>query len=141
MAAPLAPRSASSRPSPAPAPLVVQYVGFQDAPGRRDYVLLAQLGEKVREYTVYIDRASFEKRRALLQDGPDICYQKLLRELVDTDLAGPGRLRVSDEDLTRDHAAHAPPARRPNPRRIFVDAADESEASGEHAEVAARRVV
>jgi hypothetical protein len=99
-----------------PAQLVVQYVGFQDAAGRREYVLLAQLGEKVRKYTVSIAREAFAKRRALLQDGPDICYQKLVRALIDSEMVGAGRLAVTDADLTLYRDAHTPPLGRPHPR-------------------------
>ena len=100
--------------------LLVQYVGFQDAPDRREYVLLAQFGETVRQYTVWIARDAFDKRRALLQDGPDICYQKLMRALGDESVATTGRLAVTDADLTRYREAHAPPARRPPGTRNVI---------------------
>jgi hypothetical protein len=111
-------RTVLARGTPLPGAVVVQYVRFQDVPGRREFVLLVQAGDNVREYTVSIPLASFTKRRALLQDGPDICYQKLVRELTGTDLVGTARLTVTDDDLERYRDSHLPPARRPHPRRV-----------------------
>lgn len=102
--------------------MLVQYVGFQDAPGRREYALVAQSGDKIRKYTVWIASDAFAKRQALLQDGPDICYQKLMRALVDPELASAGRLAVTDADLALYRDAHNPPKGRSHPRRAFTDA-------------------
>lgn len=113
------------------AQLVVQYVGFHDAPGRREYVLLAQIGDRVRQYTLSIALEAFAERRALLQDGPDVCYQKLTRELVVAGLDGASRLPVSDADLLHYRDTHAPPARRPHPRRVVTDVASAGAGSNE----------
>ncbi|HEY7410898.1 MAG TPA: hypothetical protein VII13_09165 [Vicinamibacteria bacterium] len=110
-----------------PARLLVQYVGFHDAPGRREYLLLAQFGEKVRRYTVWIAHAAFVKRQALLQDGPDICYRKLMGVLVGSELVGEARVPVTDADLARYREAQAPPMGRPHSRRIVDDATPAAE--------------
>jgi hypothetical protein len=102
--------------------MLLQYVGFQDAPGRREYVLMAQSGDKVRKYTVWIASDAFAKRQASMQDGPDICYQKLARALIDPELATAVRLEVTDADLTHYREAHAPVKGRSHPRRPFADA-------------------
>ena len=104
-----------------PHPMLVQYVGFQDAPGRREYVLMAQSGDKVRKYTVWIASDAFAKRQASMQDGPDICYQKLARALVDPELATGARLEVTDADLILYREAHTPVKGRSHPRRPFAD--------------------
>jgi hypothetical protein len=116
MAMPAPPRRPAVRSTPPSAQVVLQYVGFQDTASHREYVLIAQMGDAVREYTVSIGREAFVMRKALLQDGPDICYRKLMHELS-LDGAGTARLRVSDDDLARYRESHAPPARRPHPRR------------------------
>jgi hypothetical protein len=116
-------------------------VEFHEHPGRRDYVFLVQLGDKVREYVVSIGRDAFVKRKALLQDGPDICYRKLVRELVDTDLTGSARLGVTDADLASYREAHAPPARRPHPRRIDETVAGESDEAEEKTGAGVGRVL
>lgn len=97
--------------------LLLQYVGFQDTPVRREYVLLAQIGDKSRRYTVWIEQAAFANRKALLQDGPDICFQKLQRELPESELAGTACIGVTEGDLARYRDAHTLPRRRaPTPR-------------------------
>lgn len=96
----------SNRGTPLPASLVVQYVGFQAAPGRREYLLLVQEGDNVRTYTVSIPLEAFSRRRALLQDGPDISYQRLVRALADSEPIAAGRLAVTNADLTSYRDAH-----------------------------------
>jgi hypothetical protein len=95
-----------------PVRVAIQYQGFLDAGGRREYALEAQRGDRRRRYIVWIDQAAFAERRALLQDGPDICYQKLLRELDTSQLEGDACLGVTDDDLTAYRDAHARPARK-----------------------------
>lgn len=96
----------------ATARIAIQYQGFQDAPGRREYALDAQRGDQRRRYTVWIEQAAFAARRALLQDGPDICYQKLLREIEASQLEGADCIGVTDGDLQAYREAHARPVRR-----------------------------
>jgi len=92
----------------------LEYLGFHNESDRREYLLRARFGEDVREYTVWIALAAFAARRALLQDGPDICFQKLSRELAVVELRGAARLAVTDDDLASYRSAHAVPARRPS---------------------------
>jgi hypothetical protein len=96
----------------APPRIAIQYQGFQDAPGRREYALDAQRGDQRRRYTVWIEQAAFAARRALLQDGPDICYQKLLREVATSQLEGADCMGVTDGELAAYRDAHARPVRR-----------------------------
>jgi hypothetical protein len=96
----------------APKPLAIQYLGFQNNGGRREYLLQARRGEQVGRYTVWIELASFSKGQALLQDGPDICYQKLLRELGDSEVEGSDGIGVTEADLAAYRAAHTVPGRK-----------------------------
>jgi len=95
----------------APLPTQLQYVGFEDTPSRREYILLARCGEATRRYTVWIDHKAFATRKALRQDGPDICYQRLQRELVESALGGTACIGVSEGDLATYREAHAPKRR------------------------------
>jgi hypothetical protein len=98
---------------------VVEYRGFRNTPDRREYVLLARAGPASREYTLWIATAAFAKRQALLQDGPDICYQKLRRVLSDSHLGDVACIAVTEDDLAEYRAAHAPRTRQggsPPPR-------------------------
>jgi hypothetical protein len=101
--------------------LTIEYLGFRNGQNRREYLLCARLGTEAREYTVWIANAAFSSGHALLQDGPDICYQKLHRNLVDVGLSDPLCVEVTPSELQEYRSAHAPPARRtsapPPPRR------------------------
>jgi hypothetical protein len=91
----------------------VEYVGFRTAEGRREYVLRSHLGTEVHEYTVGISLSAFTAGRVRLQDGPEICYLKVLREL-ETLEAGATRaphLTVTDAELADYVTAHTVPAR------------------------------
>ena len=99
-------RSALNPPGPAYAPqLLLQYVGFEDTPKRREYVLLARLHDETRQYMVWIEQSAFTARKALRQDGPDICYQRLRRELADA-LVGTESFGITEGDLAGYREAH-----------------------------------
>jgi hypothetical protein len=70
------------------------------------------LGTASCEYTVWIAHSAFAAGHALLQDGPDICYQKLRRELVDVELTDGQRFEVTAGELQEYRTAHLPPQRR-----------------------------
>ena len=106
---PAPPHVAPRSPAAAPARVAVRYLGFHDVSDRREFTLDAQRGDEVRRYAVRIELAAFSTRKALLQDGPDICYQKLLREIVDSGLPGPDDIDVTEDDLVAYRTAH--PAR------------------------------
>jgi len=94
--------------------LSLEYMGFRNGRDRREYVLCARLGTDSCEYTVWIANAAFTAGHALFQDGPDICYQKLRRELADTELPGGRSFEVTKSELLEYRVAHAPPQRRPS---------------------------
>ena len=92
--------------------IAIRYLGFHDIQDRREYGLEARRGAEARGYTLWIELAAFSRRQALLQDGPDICYQKLLRELAGSELQGSDRIAVTEGDLAAYRESHARPARR-----------------------------
>ena len=63
-------------------------------------------------YTLWIEQSAFSSRNALLQDGPEICYQKLLRELSDGELQGSEGMAVTESDLASYKETHARPVRK-----------------------------
>lgn len=103
---------ADAKPTP-PQPINIRYLGFQDVDGFRRYTLQAQRGPVVQRYTVSIELAAFSKKQALLQDGPDICYQKL-RELSADELHPGGDVEVTEADLAAYRETHSR-----TPRRTF----------------------
>jgi hypothetical protein len=109
--------------------IAIQYRGFQDVAGRRQYALHAQSGDRTSHYTVCIELAAFARREALLQDGPDISYQKLLRELGGSVPPGSDSIEVTAGDLAAYRETHAAPVRKsfsasrnPQPARAEADA-------------------
>jgi hypothetical protein len=92
--------------------LTLEYLGFRNGRDRREYLLCARSGTEAREYTVWIANAAFTAGRALYQDGPDISYQKLLRELAHLELTGARCVEVTESELLDYRTAHAPPTRR-----------------------------
>ena len=102
-------------PKPLPPPLknlTIEYLGFRNADDRREFRLCARVGAEAREFTFWISHAAFAAGWALIQDGPDICYQKLRRELVGAELAGESYVEVTRNELSEYRAAHAPATRR-----------------------------
>jgi hypothetical protein len=102
-----APRPAA----PAARHLSLEYLGFRSARDRREFLFCARWGAESCEYTVWIANAAFAAGRALFQDGPDLCFQKLRRELADAEPTG-GTLEVTESELAEYRNAHAPPQRR-----------------------------
>ena len=92
--------------------LSLEYLGFRNARERREFVLRARLGSASCNYTVWIANAAFATQKALLQDGPDICYQKLLRELADVELMDGQCVEVTESELREYRTAHQAPQRR-----------------------------
>lgn len=92
--------------------LILEYRGFRNVRDRREYRLRARLGTASCEYTVWIANAAFAAGQALLQDGPDICYQKLRRDLVGVKLTDGQYVEVTASELQRYRTEHLPPQRR-----------------------------
>ena len=86
----------------------LEYLGFFDTGAEREYSLAVQDGANDRRtFTMVIANRDFDSRAARYQDGPDICYQKLLAVLS---VAGAfdQRIILSEEDLYHYRHAHAP---------------------------------
>lgn len=100
--------------SAAPKPVTVRYLGFHDVPGRREYMLDAQRGHQTDRYryTLWIEQTAFSSHHARLQDGPEICYQKLLRELCDAELSGSDGMAVTESDMACYRETHTRPVRK-----------------------------
>jgi hypothetical protein len=77
--------------------------------------LRARLGDDEREYVIAIAQSAFAERRLALQDGPDICFQRLSRELVGGVLVPAALMTISDEELSAYQVAHTAPPRRGSP--------------------------
>ncbi len=90
----------------------LEYRGFRTTESRREYTVRARLGREERDYVVAIPHAAFADRRVSLQDGPDICFQHLRRELSAGTLADLGWLEITDQELADYRAAQKTVSRR-----------------------------
>ena len=105
--------SVSPKPAvPAARHLSIEYLGFRNGRDRREYLLCARWGDESSDYTVWIACSAFASGHALFQDGPDICFQKLRRELEKAEPTGHRTLEVTASELLDYRVAHAPPQRR-----------------------------
>lgn len=95
----------------------VEYVGFSANTATREYTLRArQAAEDSLTFTLVIPNEAFLSHRVRYQDGPEICFLKLQREILACSGGLPqARLTVTDADLEEYRTAHAPrpPQRRP----------------------------
>ena len=97
----------------------VEYVGFTTKGAHRVYALRIRRGatEPV-DVNVLIATTAFTSGRVRYQDGPEVCFLKLQKELLAAaDGKTPKEYSVSDADLADYKAAHSPkpPQRRPRP--------------------------
>jgi hypothetical protein len=99
-----------------PRPLTIRYLGFECTSEGRSYRLRVDRGsDDPRLYTVSVPSEAFDSRRARFQDAPEMCMQRLQRELdVNAELP-PGAALVitaSDLDQYRETQQRRSPARK-----------------------------
>ena len=95
--------------------LSVEYVGFKTDGDHRQYTLRARTAETSRDFSVNIPNALFVAGRAKFQDGPELAYQKLQREMAAHDNEpSADTFTVTEAEFEAFKEAHRPQAR---PRR------------------------
>ncbi len=94
----------------------LEYRGFRNTAVSREYLLLGRLLDDEREYVVAIEHAAFAARHVSFQDGPDICFQRLRRELLGQALVPLPPLTITHVELAAYRTAHTPLT----PRRAAV---------------------
>ena len=100
--------------SPAPSPgrsVRVEYLGFQNVDAHREFRFRVYAPDGFRELRSRIANDAFVARRVSPQDGPDVCYQKLLRAIAAGEMPGPGVITIDDGDLVRYREEHTHVAR------------------------------
>jgi hypothetical protein len=93
----------------------IRYLGFEATRAGREYTLSVERDGQSCFFVLVIPHAAFAARRARFQDGPDLCFAKLQRDLAaDPALAPRAALIVSDTDLAlyRDAQTKRVPERR-----------------------------
>jgi len=101
---------ADARPtSRANRPPIPRYLGFEITSEGRVYALQVIREEEARTFRFLIRHAAFAARETRFQDAPDLCYQRLGRELsADPDLPSESRFEVTREELLDYRIAHEP---------------------------------
>jgi hypothetical protein len=91
----------------------VEYLDFQNVAEHREFRLRAYGPHGSTEYRLRIAIAAFRAGRVRLQDGPDVCYQKVLRAVAAGEMASPAVITIDDVDLARyrDDHTHVPERR------------------------------
>lgn len=96
---------------PVPSPFVrvrAEYVDFQDVAERREFKLRVYGRDGSTEVRFAIATAAFGAERVSLQDGPDVCYQKLLRVIAAGETAGPEVTTIDGAELASYRETHTP---------------------------------
>jgi hypothetical protein len=90
----------------------VQYVGFEAKTLEREYsFVVRRASNEISEFTLTIGNEAFGARGVRFQDAPEICSQRLHRELAVFGNHPPeAHYRISDSDLDDYRTAHAPKA-------------------------------
>jgi hypothetical protein len=84
----------------------VEYLDFQSFPEHREYRLAVYGPDGPAEFRFRIAIAAFAAGRVRLQDGPDVCYQKLLRAVAAGETASPDLATIDDLELASYREAH-----------------------------------
>jgi hypothetical protein len=95
-------------PPPSPRSFVrVEYLDFKGVPDHREYRLAVWRPEGPTEFRFRIATAAFDAGRVRLQDGPDVCYQRLLRDVAAGETAIPDVVTIDEAELASYRVAHA----------------------------------
>ena len=84
----------------------VEYLDFKNVPDHREYRLAVCGPDGPAEFRFRIPVAAFGAGRVRLQDGPDVCYQKLLRAVAAGETASPAVVTIDDVELASYREAH-----------------------------------
>ena len=88
--------------------LQLRYLGVIPQEGYVEYGFRIENRDKVtRDVILTIDHTFFSENRLLLQEAPDLCYQKVLTDLVnEAGLHINGRMAVTASDILQYRDAH-----------------------------------
>src|SRR5512143_531841 len=95
----------------------VEYIDRRDVPEHREYRFRIYGLDGSTEVRMSIANVAFDAGRVRMQDGPDVCYQKLLRAITAGETPGPGVIPIADGDLLsyRDEHVHVAKRRKRTP--------------------------
>ena len=91
--------------------MYIQYVGFDTSATSRIYSFhVIDVPHEVREFTIKVQSEAFRRDCLSLQDGPAICFARLVRELgVQTaESRAEASLNIDDRDINDYLGQHRP---------------------------------
>jgi len=100
---------------------IVQFVGYEVRPLAREYKFTVRENKtEPRQFTLTIDNAAFDGRRARFQDAPDICSLRLRKELAaDANYPVTTHFQITDEELDDYRGRHSPkPSSSPYKKKV-----------------------
>lgn len=96
-------------PPPPPGPFVrIEYLDFQNVAEHREFRLRVYGPEGSTQFRFRIAIAAFDAGRVRLQDGPDVCYQKLRQAVAAGETASLDVITIDEADLASYREAHTP---------------------------------
>jgi len=84
----------------------VEYLDFKTSPDHREYRFAVYGPDEQAECRFRIATAAFAAGRVRLQEGPDVCYQKLLQAVAAGATPGPDVVTIDDLELASYLVAH-----------------------------------
>jgi hypothetical protein len=84
----------------------IEYLGFQNVDEHREFRLRAHGPDGPTEFRLRIAIAAFGAGGVRLQDGPDVCYQKVLRAVTAGETASPDVITLDEAELATYRKAH-----------------------------------
>jgi hypothetical protein len=94
-------------PQTPPGPFVrIEYLDFQSLAEHREFRLRVYGADGSTEFRFRIANAAFHAGRLRLQDGPEVCYQKLVRAVAAGEATSREVITIEDADLARYREAH-----------------------------------
>jgi hypothetical protein len=90
----------------------IEYLNYESAADYREYRFALHSPEGTAEARVRTPVSAFAANGVLLQDGPDVCYQRLLQMTSTGELPDRGVILLDDAGLAAYREAHMPAPRR-----------------------------
>ena len=88
--------------------LQVRYLGMTSQPKHSEYGFqIENKDESTRQVIMTISHSCFRTNQLMIQEAPDLCYQKMLMDLTNEDLQPiRNRIPVTESDIAQYRASH-----------------------------------
>lgn len=84
----------------------IEYLDFQSLAEHREFRLRVYGSDGSTEFRFRVPNAAFHDGRVRLQDGPEVCYRKLLRAVAAGEATSGDVITIEDADLASYREAH-----------------------------------